>query len=430
MARTLLVLAAPTACSQESKVIDPFPITMDLSSGPVVLLASEKGGEVVEIAVDVLSPITILDSFHSTGQVAAPERRLVELTLYGAELSGPQVPRVRFPQTPAYDLHPCAVADLAPAPCQVGLDGTTQEISGILGSDILSRSSVRFDFPRSQLRFFPDAAGTDNERTLACDAVFTSPFSGGGKLLIAGNEVSYAGNRPTLGACIHQEDIGEPGPDNSEVGTDLQLAISTSFGPTILSEQAYARFAANEGVTPLENLVATTLYLPSGPVPARGGTIPFLALVGEVGGDSKGRGPCRELYANARMRTPRSCLDSDVDCPCPNDQKTCKAAAAIEIRKDITIAVVDSSLPLLQALRDELRPKIPELDGVIGVQALSDLRVEFDYPNRRVLMRCENLAGCATRQEVRTQSQTEELAVCRSNEDELRGELPDAGPID
>lgn len=425
----VLLSAAFAGCDSESKVIDPFPISMDLSAGSVVLKASENGDPTVDIVVDVLSPITVLDSYRSGGEVTRPLRRLIELTLFGSVSGAEFVPRVRFPRTPAYDLHPCDAPGSPTAPCQVGFGETTREIYGILGSDILSRSSVRFDFPRSQMRFFPDAAGSDSERSLACDAVFSRPFSGGGTLLIGGNEVSFAGYRPSLGACIHTDAIPEPGDLDSEVGIDLHMAISTSFAPTILSEQAYRRYAESAGAVPLENLVPTTLYLPSGPVPARAGTIPYMAIVGEAGEDSRGRGPCRELYANARMRTSRSCASSFVDCPCPDGRQSCKAAAAVEISKGISIAVVDSGLPLLQALRDELRPRTPEIDGIIGVQALSDLRVEFDYPNGRMLMRCQTLDSCVTRQEVRSQAQIDDLALCRMQEDELRDAIPDAGPV-
>lgn len=433
----LCLAAVASGCDEETKVIDPFPIAVDLSSGPVILQAQESDEEVVDIVVDVLSPITVLDSFRPGDEIQPPKRRLVDVTLYGA--SDPPIPRVRFSQIAAYDLHSCAPsAEL----CIAGGGDDTRPVYGILGADLLSRSSVRFSFPSSEIRFFPDTAGTDSERTLACEAVFGSPFAGGGTLLIAGSEVRFGAWRPTLGVCVHTEAMEVPEPiedpngtevpeaTNSEVGTDLQMAISTAIGPTLLTEDAYLRYAASGDVPALETLASSTVYLPSGPVQGRLAEVPFFALTGDVGDDSNGRGPCRELYANARMRDDRSCDDTAVDCPCSENRKSCKAAAAVEISNPMQVLVVQSGLPLLQALRDELRPQIPELDGVLGVQALETLQVEFDFPNKRVLMRCLELGTCVTRPQVRSQSTLADLDTCRESESQIRDSLEqDAGIV-
>ena len=432
------LLASATACDGETRVIDPFPIVMDTSHGPVLLKAQEGSGDAVDIVVDVLSPITVLDSFRAGQSIQAPKRRLVEVTLYGAE--DPPIPRVRFPKTTAYDLHSCAPSDEL---CVAGEGEETREVYGILGSDLLSRSSVRFNFPESEIRFFPDTAGTDSERTIACDAVYGSPFAGGGTLLIGGSagvsscasvntcaEVRFGSWRPTLGVCLHTEAITAPEADESEVGTDLQMAISTAIGPSLLTEEAYARYAASGEAPAFNTLEVGTVYLPSGPVQGRRAEVPYLAFTGDIGDDSNGRGPCRELYANARMRTLQSCRDSAVDCPCSEGRKSCKAAAAVEINQLVRVLVVPSRLPLLQSLRDELRPQVPELDGVLGVEAMRSLQVEFDYPNKRLLMRCKDLETCITRPQVRSQSILADLDLCREAEAEIREALgADAGVI-
>ena len=421
----LVVFSA--ACDNSPKVIDPFPIVVNLSSGPVLLKAQEGDGEVLDIVVDVLSPITILDHFRPGDAPRDPKRHLVELTLWGATET--PIPRFRFPQTTAYDLHTCAPSE---ALCMAGQDESTHNVYGVLGTDILSRSSVRFSFTSQQLRFFPDAAGSDSERTLSCDAVFSSPFVGGGTLRIAGSEVRFGGWRPTLGACIHTETISEPAATQSERGTDLHMAISTAFGATLLTEDAYERYSAS-GIAPsFETLPTSTVYLPSGPIQGRRAEIPFLALTGNAGGDSDGRGPCRELYANARMRNAKSCSDDTVDCPCAGSADTCKAAAAVELSHSVSVLVVPANLSLLQTLRDELRPQRPELDGILGVQALRSLEIEFDYPNNRLLMRCEDLATCITRPQVRSQSTLPALDTCRELEQGKRDSQqvrPDAGVI-
>lgn len=387
------------------------------------------------MVVDVLSPITVFDSYRPGGTLAEPKRRIVDLFIYGTDASGSAtVPRVRIPNRAIYDLHPCGDQEPAGADCVVGLGASTRQVFGVLGADILGDHSVRFDFPTSELKFFPDAAGSVSERTLACDAVLERPYAGGGTLLVGGGEVRFGSKRPTLGACVHHSDIEEPGPTDSETGTDMQLAISTGHGPTILSETAYQRYAAS-AVDPvvipeLGDLPTETLHLVSGPVQARMGELSYAAFVGVVGADSNRRGPCRELYANARMRNAKSCEDDQVDCPCPDSQKTCKAAAAVEVRRPIAVAVVKDTIPLLQGLRDELRPSIAELDGIIGVEALNALRVEFDFPNSRLLMRCLETEFCTTRPQVRSQNNLEALDDCRAAEEATRAPPPqDAGPL-
>jgi hypothetical protein len=436
----VVLLATAFGCDDASKVIDPFPIPIDQSAGPVILQAQERDGGVLDIVVDVLSPITVFDSFRVGHPIQDPQRRLVEVTLYGA--SDPAIPRVRFPQTAAYDLHSCAPSEEL---CIAGNEDTPRNIFGILGFDLLTRTSVRFTFPTSELRFFPDTAGSTIERTAACDAVFDSPYAGGGTLLIAGSEVRFGAWRPSLGVCLHNETITPPDelevPDPEDpdaeivrvgaVGTDLQLAISTAIGPTLMTEDAYFRYASSSDDVPaFDTLEAGTVYLPSGPVQGRKTQVPFMALTGDVGADSDGRGPCRELYANARMRISRSCADDAVDCPCPDSEKSCKAAAAVELSHPIDIVIVQSGLPLLQALRDELRPSIPELDGVLGVQAMKSLQVEFDFPNNRLLMRCKELGTCTTRPQVRSQNTLGALNECSSTEDAIRDGLEqDAGIV-
>jgi hypothetical protein len=428
--------AAGGACDSSPKVIDPFPISIDLNKGAAIIPAREGGQESsVALILDVLSPISVVDSYRAGGTFADPRRRIVDLTLFGVDDFGVEtVPRVRFSNVAVFDLHSCGETTPSPANCRVGLGDDTTEVFGVLGSDILFDNSLRIDFPTSDFKFFPDAAGSVSERTLACDAVFERPYSGGGTLIVGGGEVRFGSNRTTVGACLHHSPIEEPGPSDSEVGTDMQLAISTGHGPTILSESAYRRYAASAiapvTIPALESLPSNTLHLLSGPLAVRMGEVSYAAFVGVAGEASNRRGPCRELYANARMRIALSCADDQVDCPCALSEDTCKAAAAVEVNRTIEVAVVEDTVPLLQGLRDELRPAVPELDGILGIDALRALRVEFDSPNNRLMMRCLDTEFCTTRPQVRSQSNLAALDECREAEDATRGPPPqDAGPL-
>lgn len=412
--------AALVACDEEPKLIDPFPILIDTSAGPVLLAAAANDGPPVEVAVDTLSPITVLDSFEPGAELQPPRQRRIALTLFGlASGRTPTVPRVRFPDTPAFDLHPCGSDEL----CRVGRPSDPVVVRGIVGADILSRSSVRFDFAAGELRFFPDAAGTAAARGDACEAVFGDPFRGGGTLVLGGDEIGFGGHRPVLRACL---DAPAP-PADQPRGTDAVLVISTGLGQSLLAASSYDRYAAATGAPPRTALPRGELFTTAGPVRGALGEIGRFALVGQAGDDSRQRGPCRELHAN-RVLSRNACEDPSApiaveDCPCPEDETFCRAGAAVEVERGIEVLVVSDDEPILQGLRAELRPEHAEVDGILGVDALRTVRLELDYPNDRVLAVC-NGGGCSVHPAVRSRSNLDELAACRE-----RAAAPDAGPV-
>ena len=55
----------------------------------------------------------------------------------------------------------------------------------------------------------------------------------------------------------------------------------------------------------------------------------------------------------------------------------------------------------LQALRTELRPDRPEVDGILGANALHQAEIDIDYVNDRMLARCTAAApACQARPEI------------------------------
>ena len=403
------------ACTEDARAIDPFPIRVDLSAGPLTL-AMDIGDGPVPAVLDTATPLTVFDPFVAGEDVPAPRRRQVTVTLLGLDDVGePTISRARFPATPILELHPCP----DDAMCSVGVGDATVDFAGIIGADILARSAARFDFPSSELRFFPSTTGDSAQLGDDCHAVVGRAFAGGGTLRIGGTEIFFAGRRPVVGACMDEEGA----PDDAERGSDALMLVSTGMGVSVLAVSTYERYAAASGAPPLDELPEAELRLPSGAAPVRMGRIGTMALVGSLGtgseDDSEDRGPCRDLYRN-RVMSVNACEDPDSgidECPCPNQATFCSAAAAVDLNRSIEVAVLDDGHPLLQALRDELRPEAPELDGILGTQALTSLRLELDYLNDRMVMRCLVADGCETLPAVRSEAALPLLEACRLADD-------------
>jgi hypothetical protein len=430
--RRVLLTLGLAACTSSGVDVDQFPVAVDLTAGPVLIELDSNGDERFVATVDTLSPLTIVDSFRAGGEVATPRREQIDLTLYGTDGSANPVARMRYTTVNVLDIHPCPVdvpdPDNPPPEqeCQVGQDGAQRTVNGVLGADLLSKGAVRFDFSASSMQFFPDIAGDDASRGRACDAVFGSPFHGGGTLRVSGAEVSFTGRRIAMGACLAfdaSDQIRE-----IERGVDALFLVSSALGTTIISESTYERYSAFvEGTPDLDTLPTQTLHLIDGPVTARAGSINQVALVGEEADD---RGPCKEMFANHFMAV-NGCRDNNLsgdDCPC-SDATFCRTGAVLELSVDderddqgalvtegagIDVLVIPDSDPLLQELRDELRPGLPEVDGIIGANALAAVSMDVDYPNDRVIARCtdDDLSVCIARPKVLTVDTTDEIFEC------------------
>lgn len=422
--RAWLMALLLVGCRTESTPVPPFPIPVDLDTGPVLIGMStaDQDTDYSLAVVDTLSPLTVIDDSVARGlPPGEPERRRTDLTLYGLDASG-AVPQVGFSSVSIWDLHPCATVDAAGVaqPCTLGLDGQTRAIQSILGADLLARGAARFAFAEAEMFLLPDVAGSDQERADLCEAVFPAPFHGGGTMVVRGAEVSYSGRRIAVGACVYDDAAPEPtagvctaagvdparpdagagadaGPPDADasvaapdtggacgtpgLGLDGLFLVSTGLPVTVVSERFYRCYESFAGATPLADLPATTLHLPFGAMAVRMGEMQHLALVSET---SENRGPCVERYANACMRAG----NCDVEQICTDCDTTCRASAVAELSRPFPVAVMSDAEPFLQALRDELRPALPEIDGILAPSALTPLVVDVDYPHNRMLARC------------------------------------------
>lgn len=382
---------------------DPFPTTVETSSGALVLGLGFPDQPIHTAVLDVMSPFTVID-VGAKGTERIEQR---DLELYGQRSIGApfDLARARFYQPDVLSLHPCASE-----PCVVGTPAAPREFDAILGMSSLVGDALRLDLATDPtttadlIYLLPSIAGSEHSRTYSCDGVFPASYRGGGQAIIGGTEVPFAPSRVTVDVCL------APDPDpailQSQRGVDALFVASTAIGISLIDRSAYARYRQLVTTAPdPESLPDDSALLPSGPVMGKRTNIATLDFTGKS--TSNPRSPCRQAYAS-RLMLERNCAPGD-DCPCiatDRDNGTyCGAPAIVELAPPggFEVLVIDDNDPTLQALRTELRPDQPEVDGVLGTSALRYLEVDLDQPNNRMLMRCQNVADhrtCAVRPEI------------------------------
>jgi hypothetical protein len=383
---------------------DSYPIAVETSSGAIVV-GMRAAGEADRIAVvDLLSPFSLTDP----GAMVDPSVSYVDLTLLGKAGAGAPgapvdlaatVPRAQLSDVRVVGLHPCdASGENATGSCHVGPLAAPRPFQALIGADALAGDAVRLRLTDDQMFILADIGGSDAGRTLACDAVFNSPYRGGGTLVIAGTELPFGNRRITLQSCLGPDP--DPGTPLRQRGASALLVVSTSVGISILGQSAYERYrlaVANEVVAPpFDALPLDSVYLPSGAVAnGRRATIDRLALV--ANSSSNTLSPCRQLYAH-RFLTEGNCSSTEDDCPCKDGSAFCAVPATLELSpaQGLAVLVVPDTDPTLQALRTELRPDQPEVDGLLGTDALRTAEIDVDYPHDRLVARCTD-PGCIAR---------------------------------
>ena len=365
---------------------DPFPIQADLQSGAVMLGVRQDGVPDRTAILDLLSPVTLVDP----GPSAAASVYSADLVLLGENGPGGPIdlPRAGLDSTQLISLHPCT-GD----PCNVGTPAAPVPYQAIVGADALAGDAVRLRLGDEQVFVLADIGGDETHRTRACDGVFPSPYRGGGTLLIAGTELEFGGRRIAVQTCLGANP--DPALPQSARGSDALLVMSTGVGITILGESAYLRYREAQPNAPgLDTLPLDTVYLPSGRVEGRLGSIANIALV--ASSTSSPRAPCRQVYGSHLILT-RNCVAED-DCPCESGATFCGVPAVVEIEPTggLAVLIVPDADPTLQALRTELRPDQAEVDGILGTNAMRTAELDVDYPHNRLLARCM-ADGCRTR---------------------------------
>jgi hypothetical protein len=184
-------------------------------------------------------------------------------------------------------------------------------------------------------------------------------------------------------------------------GVDLSLVLATGAGPLVLSKAAWARVSGQPVAAAA--MTAAPLLMASWPTPipvVLWTTIPRFALVDLEAGTSADPGPCVELGRARRIEWMEHDQQAHPDVaacvqPCDTDPRETNlaqnSAAYLELGGSIPVAIVEDTEPFLQALRFDIRPEGPEVDGLLGAGALAGTRVELDYLNDgpRAIFSCE-----------------------------------------
>jgi hypothetical protein len=442
-------------CQQDCCTLDSFPIVLGRApSGVPPLDAGYDGGAdaaplpdggalwalaalpspsgqvsgTFQMVVDTASPFTVAGS----GLGAPTQTATVNFDLYGDE---PKLPRRALFR--GWDVLPVPLGPIG--------DGSVVP-GGVLGGDLLHNFSVELrlagpcpdELPGTcpSLTFWTGLSATLSFLEDAGFAVLNFTQYGGGEVTVNGDPdflglrgpLTLAPTRVVLRACAVPAAFSPvPDPANpipqacctsanalqQSTGVDLSLLVDTGIGPLVLSASAWNQVVANAAGRnpPLPLPPLPTSGTPS-PTPLRVATwpnpipvllwaaIPRYALVNLEAGPNNDPGPCVEL-ARAR-RTEVVSYDTVMNpdlhvCaqPCdldPNQSGEAQNSAAyLEIGGNVPVAVISDTDPFLQGLRFDILPEGPELDGLIGAQALGASRLELDYtasPSRAVFS-CE-----------------------------------------
>jgi hypothetical protein len=218
------------------------------------------------------------------------------------------------------------------------------------------------------------------------------------------------------GSCDRESSRKKIADSLQQNGADVLFVVSTGTGTSILGAAAYGRYldarrnAHQDVPPPLEALPDGAVYLPSGRVDGKRATIDRLWLVGAS--SSNALAPCRQVYAHRLLSALGPIDSSEFDTctvdngngatssmsaaafrfasPCKDSSSFCPVPTILEVspQDGIDLLVVDDTNATLQALRAELRPDQPEVDGILGTDALRTVELDIDFPHDRVLARC------------------------------------------
>jgi hypothetical protein len=401
--------AGLTACTAPVRNVDLTSVALQRGPNGELTIAVETDSGPATAVFDTGSPVTF---WHrpTAGPATAGERDI--------RLLGPLRPDGTSPVRAVFEkaiVLETSLGALGPT----GNQAAAQPPAALIGADLLADFSVEIGFAAPEVTFWRYISAGDGFLAAGGYAVFRVPRRGGGRLEIAGPAdwlgrhppVEVPASRLILRACgapasFRREDplpaqccVGDL--RTSATGVDLSLALSSGTGPIVLGRAAWERLAASLPTPPVFQM--RPLHVPTSPtpVPAMWTSVPRLALLDRESDLDVDPGPCAELGRARRLEQVAVLQQRNPDeaaCALPCDRPRGQpigwaenTAAYLELEGDLAVAVVDDTTPFLQAMRAEVRPQGPEVDGIVGAQALATSRAEIDYlgSDLRVIFSCE-----------------------------------------
>jgi hypothetical protein len=415
-------------CGQDCCTVDSYPIPLaraPAGGDPAALGAlmtsatapSVAGGQPFPMVIDTAAPVTILSG--TTGSTKIETARRAFDLLDALAVAPPPVPvRAHFNNIDVLDLP------------LTGLGGTPP--LGVLGGDLLRAFSVEFRFAGpcpvnapaadgcASVTFWPHLGTSAAFLQDAGYAALRFSLYGGGEVSAGGDPdlfglrgpLQVQPSRVVLRACAAPRAFAPEDPPEScgtracavtrATGADLSLLVATGVGPLVLSAAAWARVSARLAAPPAMTAAPLLVATWPTPLPAQWTSIPRLALVDLEAGASNNPGPCVELGRARRIESVsfRQVQDPPLDACieiCDTDPRETalaqNSAAYVELGGSIPVAVLDGpdADRYLQALRFDIRPEGPEIDGLLGAAALGRSRLEIDYLNSppRAVFSCD-----------------------------------------
>jgi hypothetical protein len=440
-----LAVAASAGCGDgATATFDSYPIALTRApmggglpgDGALVACAADPDspGMTYPMLVDTGCPITV-----RAGDVPGTLSTFTGgFDLYGAEVCPTPPPPAPSPPLRAS----FRGLGLIRLPLQPAGDGTVVP-GGILGGNVLRGYSVAMRFGAActvagaparcaSMTFWSHLGADEGFLEDAGYAVYRFSLYGGGEVTAQGSPdfVGITGplvlppTRVVLRTCAAAAAFA-PTDDipcchaGDEVklatGVNLALLLATGVGPVVLTDTAFARLdaettrqiclAANGPAAPpplpAPGPPSPSLRVATWPTPivARWSTIPRLAFVDLEAGVAADPGACVELgrarrteqvsYLTVTNPAAGACRQPcDADARQPDLAQS--SSAYLELGGQLPVAIVADNEPFLQALRLDVRPEGPELDGLVGAGTLGRSRVEIDYlSGPRALFSCE-----------------------------------------
>jgi len=155
---------------------DPYPITVDVSSGAVIAGLRPAGADDATprtAILDLLSPFTVVDP----GPDAAPSVSTEDVLV----LDSGGTPRAKLTTAQLLSLHPCDDAG-----CQVGVPAAPRTFDAIIGANVLAGDAVRLRLGDGQVSSPADIGGGAEARTRAREGGARGPIRARGAVGMGG----------------------------------------------------------------------------------------------------------------------------------------------------------------------------------------------------------------------------------------------------